>query len=91
MGKKEEIKYPNMWAVIDYSDDAKELCVGGKQNLKIYIYNGNYLVDVIQYSEGKVELLKEKGIPVVSRAIYDVPIECLKIPKRKILFGRIRW
>ena len=89
--KQKKLVYPRLWAVIDYCDSAKELCVGGSINLRIFLYERDKLVDVLPYSEGWVKLLNEQGIPVVTKAKYDLPAECFEIPKRKILFGRIRW
>jgi len=89
--KKKKMELPKLWAVIDYSEKAKELCVGGKQNLRIYIYKGKYLVEDMVYSEGREEELKKRGIPVVWRAISDVPIECVEEPVSFRLFGRMRW
>ena len=40
--RKKYEEYPRMWAVVDYCEKAKKLCVGGKQNLRIYIYRGKY-------------------------------------------------
>ena len=89
--RKKKIKYPKVWAMVDYSDQAKELCVGGTINLRIYLYQGNKLVDTMMYSDGRLKLLREQGIPVVVKAKYDIPAKCFEIPKRKVLFGRIRW
>ncbi|RLJ10369.1 MAG: hypothetical protein DRP15_00005 [Candidatus Aenigmatarchaeota archaeon] len=89
--KKKKITYPKIWAVIDYCDTAKELCVGGSINLRIFLYERDRLVDVLPYSEAMVKILEEQGIPVVVKAKYNIPTECFEAPKRKVLFGRLRW
>ncbi|RLG40282.1 MAG: hypothetical protein DRN78_05670 [Thermoproteota archaeon] len=81
----------SLYAVVDYNDKAKRLCVGGEYNLRIfYIRNGAVIKSDI-YSISKIKSLIERKIPIIFRAKHDMPIECLKTPKRMILFGNIKW
>jgi len=89
--KKKEIEPPRLWAVVDYSEKAIEWCVGGEHNLRIFIYSKRTLVDELLYSPRMVELLRKQGIPVVFKAKYEIPLECLEEPKRFVSFGVIRW
>ena len=78
------------YAVIDYSDKSKNICAGSSINLRIFYYQGKSLVGVEMYSPEKIEQLKKMRIPIITKYRYDVPMECLKRPKRKIYFGVIR-
>ena len=88
--KKTKPKPPSFYAVIDFSDEAKKLCVGGDHNLRIKYYQNGMFVDEEMYSEGRVKQLIEQQVPVVWKARWEVPIECINEPKEFVMWGRIK-
>jgi len=88
--KKKKPKLPSYYAVVDFSDEAKELCVGGKHNLRIKYYERGRFIDEEIYSDSRyMQLIKDK-IPVVWRAKFDIPIECAEQIRRFVLWGKIK-
>jgi len=80
-----------LYCIVDYSDEAKRLCVGGTDNLRIYFYSDNHeLGEVRIYTESLYKKLIENQVNVVWRPKFGMPNECMKEPKRKILFGRVK-
>lgn len=89
--KKKKVRKPSFYAVIDFSDTAKELCVGGEMNLRIKYFRNGQLVDEEFYTNSRHQQLIEQGIPVVWRAKWSLPIECAKQAEKFISFGYIKY
>lgn len=75
--KKKESK--GYYVVIDYTDQAKELCVSGSQNLKIIHYYDDYPIKEESYSSIKEKFLRRNGIIIVPlyqfRSVQKASIE----------------
>jgi len=91
MFKKGKVKPPKFYAVIDFSDTAKKLCVGGEMNLRIKYYSNGSLVGEEIYTPSREKQLIESGIPVVRRARWSLPIECAEQARDFISFGYITF
>jgi len=80
-----------MYALVDYNEKAKNLCVGGVYNLRIFYFTKDKsMVGSEMYTPEKIEQLKKMMIPIIFKAKYGIPTECLKEPKTKIYFGRVK-
>ncbi len=85
-------KLPKFYIVVDYNDKAKALCVGGWYNLRFFFYsNGALLGNPEIFSHERLKQFKKMRIPIIFRAKYDVPNECVEEPKEKRFFGVIKW
>lgn len=80
-----------IYAVIDFCKKAKELCATGNYNLRIFYYRDKQLIGKDMFSNAKIDELVEKRIPIIWKAKYDIPNECVKEPTQQIFFGRIRY
>jgi hypothetical protein len=78
-----------MYATIDFSKDAKELCLWKEICLKIFIKDedGN-IIEELPYNSYNMEKVKELMIPIIENP--DIP-ECRKFPEKMLLLGRILW
>ncbi|MFQ6020825.1 MAG: hypothetical protein ACE5J4_02290 [Candidatus Aenigmatarchaeota archaeon] len=86
--KREKIGY---FAIVDFTEFARQYCVGGSINKKIYIiYNNNMTNISYPYTIQKVKELELKGIPVIDLTIgLERPKESFFIPPSKLISGRL--
>ena len=76
-----------MYAVIDFSEEAKRFCVFSTVTLKIFIYDDDdRLLEVMDYNTFNLEKIEKMNIPIIEK--YDTE-SCEKIPKKLIILGRL--
>lgn len=84
--KKEEQKIPQTYAIVDFSDEAKEFCAFDRINIIVKVYSKGQLVEKHWYSEEVINDLHSRGIPVV----YVLDTSSCQMPQEMILFGRVK-
>jgi len=79
-----------MYAVIDFTDEAKEMCTFDMNNLRIFLYDrNNNLIEVRDYNKYEIERIVDMKIPIIER--MDTSSCMIKLdPKRMILLSRLR-
>ena len=79
-----------MYAVIDFTDEAKEMCTFDINNLRIFLYDeNNNLIEVRDYNRHEIRKITEMKIPIIERmdtSSCRVPLD----PKRMLLLSRLR-
>ena len=83
---KKEVHIPKTFAIVDFSDTAKEYCAFDQINIQIKLYSQGQLIDVKWFSEKEINDLISRGIPVV----YKLDTSSCQIPENRILFGRLK-
>lgn len=66
---------PGRFALIDYTEEAKQLRVDSRFQREIKLYANGAVVEVYLHSNERIKILREKGIPVVDmsrRPLSDV-------------------
>jgi len=63
---KEKLKYPSSFALIRFTDIAKEKGTLDEFNKEIVIYENGLIKEIVPYSEQEVKALRE---------IYKIPVE----------------
>jgi len=78
LGYKEEIGYPPIFAIIDYSPEALRKNILNEQNKFIYVYKYDYLtesfeVEKLEYSKASLYVLKHfKKIPIYDKSKKEI-------------------
>ncbi len=75
-----------LFAVIDFTEDAKEACAFDSWNLRIFIYEGNQLIESMEFNQANHEKVKSMEMPIYMKTDTS---RC-NIPSDMILFGRLR-
>ncbi len=73
--KRPKRQLPHRFAIIDYTEEAKQLRVDSMFQREIKLYSYGAVAEVYQHSNERIKILREKGIPVVDmsrRPLSDV-------------------
>ncbi len=77
-----------MYAIIDFTDDAKNYCTFDTWNLKIFIYDDDgTLINDMDYCDFNVKTLKEMNIPV----IFKPDVRGCNVPKELRLLATMPY
>lgn len=79
-----------MYAVIDFTDEAKEMCTFDFNNLRIFLYDdNNNLIEVRDYNRHEIKRIAEMKIPIIEKMDTSSCRISLE-PKRMLLLSRLR-
>jgi len=73
--KRTKKQLPPQFAIIDYTEEAKQLRVDSPFQREIKLYSYGSVAEVYLHSNERIKILREKGIPVVDmsrRSLSDV-------------------
>ena len=87
--KKEEHKV-GFWLMVDFSNESKEMSVGGNHNkVIIHMYEGNK-IKTEQYTESReIRYRREGQILIDVTGGSDFPMDSVMLPRESVVFGTI--
>ena len=75
------------YAVVDFTQQAKEYCTFDTWNIKIYVYSDDgYLIEERPFNDAELEELREQKIPVV----FKLDTSSCRIPDEYLLLATLR-